>query len=152
MREQLAAERRTPFYELHGLGQILYGLGLRRRYRPVAPPERLSTLRVAKANDVIALAGTTRIPANDVKTTSTDCIQLRSRVPHFRDAGNTRTAPIEEQRANALVRTAGTVADHGELDVAVVRALPIHRNRDSGALQAFSKLVARAPGDALTGR
>ncbi|MGP8100848.1 MAG: hypothetical protein ACLQHL_08810 [Candidatus Cybelea sp.] len=47
---------------------------------------------------------------------------------------------------------ASAMADDGELDFAVVRALPIQRYRNSRALQLFSGLITRVPGDALTGR
>jgi hypothetical protein len=71
---------------------------------------------------------------------------------HQVDAARSRSARIDEQRADPLVGVAGEVADHRQADRAPVRAIPVERHPDPGALQTIAGWNACRPRDRGTHR
>ena len=68
---------------------------------------------VGKAPYVRARAGTARVPTHDVEAPAAQRVEVRARRLERIDAGNARSAGVEEQRPDALCGLAREVADDG---------------------------------------
>ena len=113
--------------------------------RGARPEPRLAPLAAEAAHRGAGIAAT-GIPADDVESTVAPGVEPGRVAPHQGDAAVAWSARVDEHRAHPLVRLAGEVADQREADRAPVRAAPVQRHTDPGALKLLRR-PTRSPRD-----
>ena len=129
-----------------GLAPIALRGALGGRDRDAGPEARLA-LSVLKAAHPGAGIGAAGIPADDVEAAAAERVDPVGVAAYEADSGVARSTGVDEQGADPLLGLARQVADHRERDRAPVRAVPVERHADPGALQVLAGGVAFSPGN-----